>query len=93
MNQLKEFGKEFNIYQSKLKLFIIQKETIMLPAKVNTLKQVMLREVIPHKLNINKEQPMFHPKVELELKQSTKQVIFQFLDQCFKVNQPLGKED
>lgn len=93
MNQLKEFGKEFNIYQSKLKLFIIQKETIMLPVKVNTLKQVMLKEVIPPKLNINKEQPMFHLKVELELKQSTKQVMFQFQDQSFKVNQPLDKED
>ena len=38
MNQLKKFGKEFNIFQLKLKLFTILKEITMLLHKVDTLK-------------------------------------------------------
>lgn len=62
MNQLKEFGKEFNIYQLKPKLFIILKEITMFLAKVNILKLAMSREVINKdtNLDINKEPPMFH---------------------------------
>jgi hypothetical protein len=37
-NQLKELGKEFNIYQLKLKLFTILKEKNMLLDKDNTLR-------------------------------------------------------
>ncbi len=40
-NQLKEFGKKFNIYQLKLKLFTIQKEITTLLVKVNTSELVL----------------------------------------------------
>lgn len=80
-NQSKEFGKEFNIFQLKLKLSTILKETITSRAQVNTFKLDMLKELLDTKLLINKVQLMFHLKVELELKLYIKLVMSQLEDQ------------
>ena len=87
MNQSKESGKEFNIYQLKLKSFTTQKETITFRAKANTSKPVTLKEDMPPLVP-----PTFQAKVELELKLSTKPVTFQSHHQLSKA-QLLDKED
>ena len=46
MNQSKKLGKEFNIYQSKLKLFTTQKEITTSLKKANILKPVMLKDTL-----------------------------------------------
>lgn len=74
MNLLRESGKEFNIFQSKLKSFTTQKETTTLPDKENTSKLATSKE------------DMFHHKVELEPKQSTKLDTFQTHHQLLLVH-------
>lgn len=86
MNQLKESGKEFNIFQLKLKLFTIQKEITTSRVQVNTSKPDTLNQQ-EDILLINKVPPTFHLKVESELKPFTKLGMYQFLDQL------LDKED
>ena len=86
-NQLKEFGKEFNIYQLKPKLFTTQKETTTLPDKANTLKLVTLKEDMPLLVP-----PTFQLKAESEQKLFTKPVTFQSHHQLFK-DQLSDKED
>lgn len=86
MNQSKESGKEFNICQLKPKLSTTQKETTTFQAKVNISRPVTLKEVTPLLVL-----PMFHLKVESELKQFTKPVTFQSHHQLFK-DQALDKE-
>ena len=55
MNQLKRPGKEFNIFQLKLKLFTIQKEKNMLLDKEdNTFKLDMLRDQLSKYLQLIK---------------------------------------
>lgn len=80
-NQLKEFGKEFNIFQLKLKLFTIPKEITTSRAQVNIFKLDMLKELLDTKPLINKVQLTFHLKVELEPKLFIKLVMFQLEDQ------------
>ena len=80
-NQLKEFGKEFNIFQLKLKLFTILKEITTSRAQVNIFRLDMLKELLDIKLAINKVQLTFHLKVELEPKLYIKLVMFQLEDQ------------
>lgn len=76
-SQSKESGKEFNIFQLKLKSSTTQKETITLLAKDNTSKPVTFKEDTPLELT-------FHHKVESELKQFTKLDTFQIHHQSFK---------
>ena len=90
MNQLKEFGKEFNIYQLKPKSFTIQKEITTFQAKENTSKLDTLKVDQSNKEDIqptNKVPPTFHLKVELELK------LFIKLDMSQLEDQLLDRED
>jgi hypothetical protein len=87
---LKEFGKEFNIYQLKPKLSITQKETITLLVKVNTLRVVMLKEVINQDSNLdinNKELLMFH-----QVKEFTIPLMFKVQDKAESEVDQLFKE-
>ena len=80
-SQLKEFGKEFNIFQLKLKLFTIQKEIITSRAQVDIFKLDMLKELLDIIPLINKVQLTFHLKVVLEQKLYIKLVIPQLEEQ------------
>jgi hypothetical protein len=81
MSQLKEFGKEFNIFQLKLKSFTIQKEIIMSRAQVDIFKLDMLKELLDIKPLINKVQLTSHLKVVLEQKLYIKMVMPQLEEQ------------
>lgn len=78
MNQLKELGKESNIFQLKLKLFTTQNETTTLLNKEKLFKvDIQLLQLIKLELH------MSQLKVELELKPSTKLAMSQLHHKLF----------
>jgi hypothetical protein len=86
-NQSKESGKEFNIFQYKLKSFITQKEITTSHNQEKLFKEVTLNQI--------KAPPMSQVKVESELKLYTKPDIFQ-LDKLLTqldIKEDILKED
>ncbi len=86
MNQSKESGKEYNIYQSRHKSFIIQKGITTLLVKVNISVLVMLKVD-----TLQLEPLMFHLKAESEQKLYTKLDLFHPHQMSFK-DQLSGKD-
>jgi len=83
-NQSKESGKEFNIYQLKLKLFTTQNETTTSHNQEKSSKEVTLNHI---------NRPLtFQAKVELEPKQFTKLDTFH-LDKPLMLPPDTNKED
>lgn len=85
-NQSKEFGKESNIFQSKLKSFITQKEITTSHNQEKLFKEATLNQI--------KAPPMSQAKVESELKLYIKPDTFQLeLLTQLDIKEDILKED